>query len=187
MMISCLLTFSFIVNIYLYICSNGCATSEDLLWKLEALQSFIHDLHWPDEVFAEHLAHRLKLMAADMIEAAAKRWIEPEVLLFMNVERWCRGSRVGPNVQKNCIQNRIQKLSFKTWRSMPNMTFDAKHDVWCHSVLIDVSWRHMMSVNMLSLSVAQCWSLSLSWINEKAFHPAYSVFYCNGSELAHFK
>ena len=54
-------------------CSNGCATSEDMLWKLDALQSFILDLHWPDEVFAEHLSHRLKLMSADMIEAAAKR------------------------------------------------------------------------------------------------------------------
>ena len=53
--------------------SNGCATSEDMLWKLDALQSFIRDLHWPEEVFAEHLDHRLKLMAADMIEAAGKR------------------------------------------------------------------------------------------------------------------
>ena len=44
-----------------------------MLWKLDALQSFIRDLHWPEEVFAEHLDHRLKLMAADMIEAAAKR------------------------------------------------------------------------------------------------------------------
>ena len=45
-----------------------------MLWKLDALQSFIHDLHWPEEVFGEHLDHRLKLMAADMIEAAAKRY-----------------------------------------------------------------------------------------------------------------
>ena len=52
---------------------SGCATSEDMLWKLDALQSFIRDLHWPEEVFADHLDHRLKLMAADMIEAAAKR------------------------------------------------------------------------------------------------------------------
>lgn len=52
---------------------NGCATSEDMLWKLDALQSFIRELHWPDEMFADHLDHRLKLMAADMIEAAAKR------------------------------------------------------------------------------------------------------------------
>ncbi len=53
---------------------NGCATSEDMLWKLDALQSFIRELHWPEEVFAEHLDHRLKLMAADMIEAAARRY-----------------------------------------------------------------------------------------------------------------
>lgn len=46
-----------------------------MLWKLDALQSFIRDLHWPEEVFAEHLDHRLKLMAADMIEAAAKRYV----------------------------------------------------------------------------------------------------------------
>jgi len=59
----------------IYIYSNGCATSEDMLWKLDALQSFIIELHWPDDVFAEHLTHRLKLMSADMIEAAAKRWV----------------------------------------------------------------------------------------------------------------
>ncbi|KAK6177364.1 hypothetical protein SNE40_015480 [Patella caerulea] len=55
---------------------NGCSTSEDMLWKLDALQAFIRDLHWPEEVFAEHLDHRLKLMAADMIEAAAKRTLK---------------------------------------------------------------------------------------------------------------
>jgi len=26
--------------------SRGCATSEDMLWKLDALQCFIRDLHW---------------------------------------------------------------------------------------------------------------------------------------------
>ncbi|XP_071161455.1 calcium-dependent secretion activator 1-like isoform X3 [Mytilus galloprovincialis] len=62
---------------------NGCATSEDMLWKLDALQSFIRDLHWPEEVFAEHLDHRLKLMAADMIEAAAKRTLKA-------FEQWLR-------------------------------------------------------------------------------------------------
>jgi hypothetical protein len=55
---------------------NGCATSEDMLWKLEALQSFIFDLHWPDEVFAEHISHRLELMSTEMIEAAASRTLK---------------------------------------------------------------------------------------------------------------
>uniref|UniRef100_A0A1I8H290 PH domain-containing protein n=1 Tax=Macrostomum lignano TaxID=282301 RepID=A0A1I8H290_9PLAT len=52
---------------------GGCATSSNLLWKLEALQSFIADLHWPEPVFAEHLDSRLKSMAADMLEAAGRR------------------------------------------------------------------------------------------------------------------
>ncbi|KAK4472475.1 hypothetical protein MN116_003724 [Schistosoma mekongi] len=48
-------------------------TSSELLWKLEALQNFIRELHWPDIIFAEHLDNRLKMMAADMIDAAAQR------------------------------------------------------------------------------------------------------------------
>ncbi|KAK8722385.1 hypothetical protein OTU49_012439 [Cherax quadricarinatus] len=52
---------------------NGCATSEDLFWKLDALQSFIRDLHWPDHDFAKHLEQRLKLMACDMIESCITR------------------------------------------------------------------------------------------------------------------
>ena len=81
----------------------GCATSEDMFWKLDALQTFISDLHWPDQVLADHLDHRLKLMAADMIESSAKRVfaafdgamkrgskgadfvIPPEVCIQMNV------------------------------------------------------------------------------------------------------
>ncbi|XP_053572644.1 calcium-dependent secretion activator 2 isoform X2 [Bombina bombina] len=52
---------------------NGSLTSEDLFWKLDALQSFIHDLHWPETEFANHLEQRLKLMASDMIDACVKR------------------------------------------------------------------------------------------------------------------
>ena len=53
--------------------SNGCATSEDIFWKLDALQSFVRDLHWPDPEFANHLNQRLKAMAADMIESSIHR------------------------------------------------------------------------------------------------------------------
>ncbi|KAL0267754.1 UNVERIFIED_CONTAM: hypothetical protein PYX00_009930 [Menopon gallinae] len=52
---------------------NGCGTSEDLFWKLDALQSFIRDLHWPDPEFRQHLEQRLKLMACDMIESCIQR------------------------------------------------------------------------------------------------------------------
>ncbi|XP_042195353.1 calcium-dependent secretion activator 1 isoform X12 [Callorhinchus milii] len=53
--------------------NNGSATSEDLFWKLDALQTFIRDLHWPEEEFAKHLEQRLKLMSSDMIESCVKR------------------------------------------------------------------------------------------------------------------
>lgn len=52
---------------------NGCATSEDLFWKLDALQAFIRDLHWPNQEFGCHLEQRLKLMACDMIESCIQR------------------------------------------------------------------------------------------------------------------
>eukprot|EP00794_Sanderia_malayensis_P006225 gene6225-6941_t len=55
---------------------DGCAASEAVFWKLGSIQSFIRDLHWPDEVFANHLDLRLKLMASDMIEAVTKRVLD---------------------------------------------------------------------------------------------------------------
>ena len=58
----------------IFISRNGCATSEDLFWKLDALQSFIRDLHWPDPEFGHHLNQRLKLMACDMIESCVQRF-----------------------------------------------------------------------------------------------------------------
>ncbi|CAG5984424.1 unnamed protein product [Menidia menidia] len=53
--------------------NNGSGTSEDLFWKLDALQTFIKDLHWPEEEFCKHLETRLKLMSSDMIESCVKR------------------------------------------------------------------------------------------------------------------
>nr|XP_061812208.1 calcium-dependent secretion activator 2-like isoform X1 [Nerophis lumbriciformis] len=52
---------------------NGSATSEDLFWKLNALQMFVFELKWPEAEFARHLEQRLKLMASDMMEACVKR------------------------------------------------------------------------------------------------------------------
>ncbi|KAG1683212.1 Calcium-dependent secretion activator 1 [Nymphon striatum] len=52
---------------------GGCAISEELFWKLEALQSFIHQLHWPDVEFSKHLEQRLKSMACDMIECCIQK------------------------------------------------------------------------------------------------------------------
>lgn len=53
--------------------SQGCATSEDIFWKLDALQTFIRDLRWPDREFGDHLEKRLKSMAAEMITKVVKK------------------------------------------------------------------------------------------------------------------
>uniref|UniRef100_A0A8C7WIA1 Calcium dependent secretion activator 2 n=1 Tax=Oncorhynchus mykiss TaxID=8022 RepID=A0A8C7WIA1_ONCMY len=57
----------------LCVSTNGSETSEDLFWKLDALQMFVLDLHWPEPEFAKHLEQRLKLMASNMMEACVKR------------------------------------------------------------------------------------------------------------------
>lgn len=67
--------FCFLGTLFCFVSySNGSATSEDLFWKLDALQMFVFDLHWPEPEFAHHLEQRLKLMATDMIEACVKRY-----------------------------------------------------------------------------------------------------------------
>ncbi|XP_062271506.1 calcium-dependent secretion activator 1 isoform X5 [Scomber scombrus] len=53
--------------------NNGSGTSEDLFWKLDALQTFIRDLHWPEDEFAKHLESRMQLMSSNMIENCVKR------------------------------------------------------------------------------------------------------------------
>uniref|UniRef100_UPI0037E70A31 calcium-dependent secretion activator 1 isoform X6 n=1 Tax=Semicossyphus pulcher TaxID=241346 RepID=UPI0037E70A31 len=53
--------------------NNGSGSSEDLFWKLDALQTFIRDLHWPEDEFAKHLESRIQLMSSNMIENCVKR------------------------------------------------------------------------------------------------------------------
>ncbi|XP_043977176.1 calcium-dependent secretion activator 1 isoform X3 [Gambusia affinis] len=57
----------------IYDSDNGSGTSEDLFWKLDALQTFIRDLHWPEDEFAKHLENRIRLMSSNMIENCVKR------------------------------------------------------------------------------------------------------------------
>ncbi|KOB79024.1 Calcium-dependent secretion activator [Operophtera brumata] len=71
---------------------NGCSTSEELFWKLDALQCFIRDLHWPEPEFRTHLEQRLKLMASDMMEGCIQKtetsfqsWLKKSVT-FMSTD-----------------------------------------------------------------------------------------------------
>jgi len=47
--------------------------TSDILWKLQALQTFVVDLHWPDQIFASHIEHRLKLTTSDMMQSMITR------------------------------------------------------------------------------------------------------------------
>uniref|UniRef100_A0A3B3T3P4 Calcium dependent secretion activator 2 n=1 Tax=Paramormyrops kingsleyae TaxID=1676925 RepID=A0A3B3T3P4_9TELE len=51
----------------------GSSGSDDLFWKLDALQMFVLDLHWPEPEFARQLEHRVRLMSSNMVEACVKR------------------------------------------------------------------------------------------------------------------
>lgn len=57
----------------IYDSDNGSGSTEDLFWKLDALQTFIRDLHWPEEDFAKQLDNRIKQMSSEMIENCVKR------------------------------------------------------------------------------------------------------------------
>uniref|UniRef100_A0AC35U6B7 Calcium-dependent secretion activator n=1 Tax=Rhabditophanes sp. KR3021 TaxID=114890 RepID=A0AC35U6B7_9BILA len=50
---------------------DGCSTSEDIYWKLDALQGFVKDLNWPEDEFAKYLNVRMKTLASDMIKKCA--------------------------------------------------------------------------------------------------------------------
>ncbi|KAF7633095.1 hypothetical protein Mgra_00007524 [Meloidogyne graminicola] len=50
---------------------DGCSTSEDIYWKLDALHGFIQDLNWPAEIFAMELQGRMRSLASEMISRCA--------------------------------------------------------------------------------------------------------------------
>lgn len=52
---------------------EGCATSEDIYWKLDALHTFVIDLNWPEEEFRKYLNVRMKSLTSDMILKVASR------------------------------------------------------------------------------------------------------------------
>lgn len=167
--------------------NNGSATSEDLFWKLDALQMFVLDLHWPEPEFAKHLEQRLKLMASDMMEACVKR-------------------------TKTAFDAKIQKASKSTDFRVPlsvctmfNVLMDAKKQCsklcvldsgqetdkqWqqYHSkidVLIDEAFKEMISSLVSKFaSVLDCVLSKLSRYDEGTFFSSILSFTKPGMDLA---
>lgn len=61
---------------------DGCSTSEDIYWKLDALQGFIQDLNWPEEEFAKYLQVRMRNLASEMISKCAS-WSVQSFFIFL--------------------------------------------------------------------------------------------------------
>ncbi|XP_044050104.1 calcium-dependent secretion activator 2 isoform X12 [Siniperca chuatsi] len=161
---------------------NGSATSEDLFWKLDALQMFVLDLHWPEPEFAKHLEQRLKLMASDMMEACVKR-------------------------TKSAFDAKMQKASKSTDFRVPlsvctmfNVLMDAKkqcsklcvldtgQEQQYHSkidVLIDEAFKEMISSLVSKFAaVLDCVLSKLSRYDEGTFFSSILSFTKPGMDLA---
>ncbi|KAE9419845.1 hypothetical protein Angca_004255 [Angiostrongylus cantonensis] len=66
---------------------EGCATSEDIYWKLDALHMFIVDLNWPEEEFRKYLNVRMKSLTSDMILKVASSTYQQFDLLMQRARR----------------------------------------------------------------------------------------------------
>lgn len=123
---------------------HGCITSEDLFWKLDALQSFIRDLHWPDEVFAKHLEQRLKLMACDMIESCINRTLQAFQQWQKKGSKWTGTDYIVPSEMCAMInvvlEAKNQSLKLCTVEGVDLHQYHAKIDD-----MVDKSLNQMMS------------------------------------------
>jgi hypothetical protein len=120
----------------------GCAASEDLFWKLDALQSFIHDLYWPDDVFAKHLEQRLKLMACDMMDSCINRTLQAFQLWERKGSRWVSTDYIVPSEMCAMInvvlEAKNQSLKLCTFDGADTHQYHAKIDQLVDKVLSDM-------------------------------------------------
>ena len=119
---------------------SGCALSEEIFWKLNALQVFIQDLAWPDEVFANHIELRLKWMACDILENLINKIMQT----FQNWEK--KGPRFGNATdyiipQEMCVminvilETRTQSLKLCTFDGVDVQQYHTKIDGLVDKVL----------------------------------------------------
>ncbi|KAM8891048.1 calcium-dependent secretion activator 2-like isoform 3-T3 [Spinachia spinachia] len=167
--------------------NNGSATSEDLFWKLDALQMFVLDLHWPEAEFAKHLEQRLKLMASDMMEACIKRtkWafdckmqkagrstefrVAPPLCTMFNVLMDAK-----KQCSKLCVLDAGQEID-RQWQQ-----YHSKIDV-----LIDEAFKDMISSLVAKLTAVLDGVLSkLSRYDEGTFFSSILSFTNPGMDLA---
>uniref|UniRef100_A0A8C1KPQ3 Ca++-dependent secretion activator 2 n=1 Tax=Cyprinus carpio TaxID=7962 RepID=A0A8C1KPQ3_CYPCA len=162
--------------------NNGSATSEDLFWKLDALQMFVMDLHWPEPEFAKHLEQRLKLMASDMMEACVKR---TKAAFDAKMQKSCRSTdfRVPLSV---CTMFNVLMDAKKQCSKL--CVLDQGQEQQYHSkidVLIDEAFKEMISSLVSKFAAVLDGVLSkLSRYDEGTFFSSILSFTKPGMDLA---
>uniref|UniRef100_A0A673NIB4 Calcium-dependent secretion activator 2-like n=1 Tax=Sinocyclocheilus rhinocerous TaxID=307959 RepID=A0A673NIB4_9TELE len=162
--------------------TNGSATSEDLFWKLDALQMFVMDLHWPEPEFAKHLEQRLKLMASDMMEACVKR---TKVAFDSKMQKSCKSTdfRVPLSV---CTMFNVLMDAKKQCSKL--CVLDQGQEQQYHSkidVLIDEAFKEMISSLVSKFAAVLDGVLSkLSRYDEGTFFSSILSFTKPGMDLA---
>ncbi|XP_073799333.1 calcium-dependent secretion activator 2 isoform X12 [Danio rerio] len=161
---------------------NGSATSEDLFWKLDALQMFVMDLHWPEPEFAKHLEQRLKLMASDMMEACVKR---TKAAFDSKMQKSCKSTdfRVALSV---CTMFNVLMDAKKQCSKL--CVLDQGQEQQYHSkidVLIDEAFKEMISSLVSKFAAVLDGVLSkLSRYDEGTFFSSILSFTKPGMDLA---
>lgn len=81
-------------------CRDGCTTSEDIYWKLDALMNFVIDLNWPEEEFRRYLTGRMKNLTSEMITKVANWLVISRIFIlhhsfstFQAFDQWMQRSR----------------------------------------------------------------------------------------------
>uniref|UniRef100_A0A671Q7D5 Calcium-dependent secretion activator 2-like n=1 Tax=Sinocyclocheilus anshuiensis TaxID=1608454 RepID=A0A671Q7D5_9TELE len=162
--------------------NNGSATSEDLFWKLDALQMFVMDLHWPEPEFAKHLEQRLKLMASDMMEACVKR---TKAAFDAKMQKSCRSTdfRVPLSV---CTMFNVLMDAKRQCSKL--CVLDQGQEQQYHSkidVLIDEAFKEMISTLVSKFAAVLDGVLSkLSRYDEGTFFSSILSFTKPGMDLA---
>uniref|UniRef100_A0A671P6B0 Calcium-dependent secretion activator 2-like n=1 Tax=Sinocyclocheilus anshuiensis TaxID=1608454 RepID=A0A671P6B0_9TELE len=162
--------------------NNGSATSEDLFWKLDALQMFVMDLHWPEPEFAKHLEQRLKLMASDMMEACVKR---TKVAFDSKMQKSCKSTdfRIPLSV---CTMFNVLMDAKKQCSKL--CVLDQGQEQQYHSkidVLIDEAFKEMISSLVSKFAAVLDGVLSkLSRYDEGTFFSSILSFTKPGMDLA---
>lgn len=114
-------------------CRDGCTTSEDIYWKLDALMNFVIDLNWPEEEFRRYLTGRMKNLTSEMITKVANWSVISRMIDFKII----RSVHSKPSI--NGCKDRERALT---------TFFPSKFVLWStsssHRKLVHFDWRWML-------------------------------------------